>query len=326
MTTIPHPGLRQPAAAFGPGSLAAGSGPTLQETRSLAIRRPAGWPRKSGSRLPQSKGWRLIAVCLGDFIKTETGNRSHPSACCGRFELRGAAPRPIRSQPHQSMMTRILVNIIQPSQITLLVSEVRLTKVLPEARASRSAILRIQPFGGKAVQLLQKRTKAACITRRAVSHHMVMIREHRPRLEPPTLFPKKLLQQNLKPIPSLGCVQQMSLPSRTRRHKINPRLSQTMRRCMRPVARAFQALLVRRQFVIHGATFMDQARCRQDRQHPGLRQPAAAFGPGSLAAGSGPTLQETRSLAIRRPAGWSRKSGSRAAAVQGHRNFPFTLS
>ncbi len=62
---------------------------------SWTIRRPAGWPPESGSRLPQSMLSTSLAIFGGDFIEGEAGDGLHPRLRRLTLEGCGTAPLPL---------------------------------------------------------------------------------------------------------------------------------------------------------------------------------------------------------------------------------------
>ncbi len=101
------------------------------------------------------------------------------------------------------MMHRILMNIMQSSQVTGLMREMRLAKVMPEASPPGRVVTTIQFLCRKAVELLDhtaQRLGGIFKLRRTVRDEMIVVGEHGPSFELPAELVAKGKELILKPV------------------------------------------------------------------------------------------------------------------------------
>ena len=141
----------------------------------------------SCSRLPSPKRQQaaavqdvlvIVIILGGNLIVLETHNRLEPSRRHGLLELLRAAPFPVRADFYQSVMSRILMHIIQSREIAPLKRQMRLAEVLPQPSSARLVLATVQFLRRQTVQLLNHRTErlGSVHSRRTVRDQVIVIR------------------------------------------------------------------------------------------------------------------------------------------------------
>ncbi len=147
------------------------------------------------------------------------------------------------------MMLRILMHIIQSRQVAPLIGKKSFAIILPQTRPARLVLPPLQLFCRQAVQLLQHSTQRlrSAFSSWTVSHQVIMIREHGPGLQFPIELFHQIEQRLLKPIPDRVVGKKARPMSRARRHEVNSRFAEPVRRRVRPIASSFGRFLLCRE-------------------------------------------------------------------------------
>ena len=133
----------RPPAAFATAALL-----RVEENGGFAAElRQQGWLRESGSMAAAVQKRGSFTVLGGDGVEGKSTDGAKPGRCHGGFEFRCTAPRPLGSPCHQTVMTGILMHVVEPRQIASLPGEKRLAIVLPKSCLPWRFIFGIQPLG-----------------------------------------------------------------------------------------------------------------------------------------------------------------------------------
>jgi hypothetical protein len=153
----------------------------------------------------------------------------------GTLEPCRRAPGILVCNRHQAMFYRILMNIIQPSEVRLFISQARVPEVMPDTSAWLT-VEPIHPTGRFGVEPAEHEREAFCCrySDRRVSNEMIVIGKHRPSFELPTIFLCQFEQPSLKDSQPPGTTEVLSFKVRSGRNEVDTRLGEPMCRGMRP--------------------------------------------------------------------------------------------
>jgi len=104
----------------------------------------------------------IVRVEYLKFVDGKSIDRFHHRGRCGAFKPRGGTPAVLIGHKRETVLNRVLVGVVQPSEIRLLVSEPGLTKVVPHLPAGRAVQL-IDPFGSSYVKHPEHNGEAGCV-------------------------------------------------------------------------------------------------------------------------------------------------------------------
>ena len=187
-------------------------------------------------------------------------------------------------------MHGVLMNVMQPGEVTSLEGDVRLPVVLPKPASSGLTVPAIQFLCAETVQFLDHGAQRCCIwiVRGTVADQVIVIRENRPCFESPSELSGQCDQCFLKPVFHRIRGHEMSFLLRSCREKIHSGVTEPVRRSMRPVARASGTFIIVRMGCVHDSRGKASLDCGS-LLSLSVRQPAVGHGCGEASS----ALRET---------------------------------